>query len=761
MGHQPSFTILHLPTPANRLTSPPSPFVSSELKSCGKELGNYMFPKKIPLRDSVSAVERLKRLQATVPSQTKAQPSHSAKACHCMVKPGTSTYQVSLICAEFPPAVATSSPETAPKNDESGSVARSSALKPCPWHPSQGLTSKEHEEQYLDSFHTKIVALKDGLDDEDGYDRSGHLDSSLDSHLPAESQDAFNDHDAHEQFSPVPPSENVFQDQSSQSEEDEWEVESGMQKVNHASDAENGPAGSTADKPSDSDWSDTERCQLKHKQTTREILAGNYDIDAHPSTPLEFPTSSEETMDTEDVDQHRRSKKSNHILTMASKDSDLAQEDTALSSHQKAQALGMCTAQEAQAIADEYGKTVTSIMAAAGLTTKATWAESVWNMHQAWCVLLDPDPVIEVMKDYHCCQMKHYESHKDKEEFPDLWAEICKFWSKSISGSNDMSSKGIVGWLMTCRDLFTQAAQTWCNVENIHIFGCVIYSGNDEATHQAQGIFAGSLLCTQLASERQMDIARLLDYLTTIIKYKVLDSSVNVPLPAFSILSGISYDHVLALKPLKSTQDRNWQVLPLVILHKLHKPILVCLVSLSPKAVADKVEITCGQKNVPWKTLLDLLFTHKHTIIDWLAGVPAVNQHFNIKCLTANELCTLTVPFLKEQMGKDYEMETMVDDEDGPGDFIVPVPASSFHLKPWTAAKMKYSDQLALACMMNPKAFDIPLVINTFGRPLRLLSDSQAFLNVVPRGMHHEDMDEERASTPTPIPSSPQAGMSL
>ncbi|KAI6102030.1 hypothetical protein EDD16DRAFT_1716190 [Pisolithus croceorrhizus] len=554
---------------------------------------------------------------------------------------------------------------------------------------------------------------------------AGPLDSPSDSHLPSESQAMFNDHDTSEQFSPVPPSENVFQDQSSQSEEDEWEVESGMQsehpedpdqvEVNHASNAENGPTGSAAD-----------------KSNHREILAGNYDIDTHPSTPLEFPTSSEDTTDTKDADQYI-------------KDSDLAQEDvlgvqSKLQAHRcsrlplaaikKAQALGMCTAQEAQAIADEYGKTLVSIMAAVGLMTKATQVQSVWNMHQAWYAATDPKLSDEDMKDYHCCQMKHYESHKDKEDFPDLWAEVCKFWSESISGSNNISLKGMVGQLMTCRDSFTQAVQTWCNVENIHVFGCVIYSGNDEAACQAQGISAGSSLCTQLASERQMDITRLLDYLATIIKYKVLDLSVNAPLPTFSILAGISHDHILTLKPLESTWGRNWQVLPLVVMHKLHKPILVFLVSLSHKAVADKVEITCGQKNVLWKTLLDLLFTHKHTIIDWPAGVPTASQHFNVKCLTANELHALTVPFLKEQMGKDYEMEATVDNEDGHGDFIVPVPMSSFHLKPWTA------DQLALVCMMNLKAFDIPLVINTFGQPLCLLSDSQAFLNVVPRGMY-------------------------
>ncbi|KAI6156268.1 hypothetical protein EDD17DRAFT_1512594 [Pisolithus thermaeus] len=196
------------------------------------------------------------------------------------------------------------------------------------------------------------------------------------------------------------------------------------------------------------------------------------------------------------------------------------------------------------------------------------------------------------------------------------------------------------------RDSFMQAVQTWCNVENIHVFGCVIYTGNDKAVHQAQGIFAGSSLCMQLAGERQTDIARLLDYLTTIIKYKVLSSMATIPLPTFAMLSGRSYDHVLALKPQESTCDRNQHVLPLVVLHKLYQ-----------------VEITCGQRNVPWKTLLDLLFTHKYTIVDWPAGVPAISQHFNVKHLTADELHALTVPFLKEQMGNDYHTETRIDDD--------------------------------------------------------------------------------------------------
>ncbi|KAI6097073.1 hypothetical protein F5141DRAFT_1220326 [Pisolithus sp. B1] len=671
---------------------------------------------------------RSKRIQATVLSSTKTQPSHGAKA-HCPMNQ---------------PAAATRSHDTPPELD----LPLSSPTHGAP-HKIVVLKDSTKLDQCsaLKQLHKGAITVQD-IDIEDGCEQSGPLDTSSDAHPP--------DEDNHHESSLNLPSENVSNDQSMQSEEDEWAIQNVMQsehadvpdigEVNHASDAEDEHAASPTDEPSNSDWSVTERCRLKCEQTAREILTRNYDIDTHPS-PLDFPTSSEDTMDIEDTIKYRKPKrKSNCVLTMASEAPDSDQEDEpGMESNlyacrcgrlpsaaiKKAQELGMCTAQEAQAIVDEYGKTLASIMATAGLMTKATWVESVWNMHQAWYAGTNPKTSDENLKDYYYCQMKHYESHKDEEEFPDLWVEIQKFWSESISSTKDMSSKAMVCQLMTCRDSFTQAVQTWCNVENIHVFGCVIYTGNDKAACQAQGIFAGSSLCMQLAGERQTDVARLLDYLTTIIKYKVLNSMATIPLPTFAMLSGRSYDHVLALKPQESTHDRNWCVLPLVVLHKLHQ-----------------VEITHGQRNVPWKTLLDLLFTHKYVIVDWPVGVPAISQHFNVKCLT-DELCALTVPFLKEQMGNDYHMETRIDDDDEHGDYIVPEPALSFSLKPWAA------DQLALVCMMNLKAFEIPLATDTFGQPLHLLSDSQAFLKVVPRGMHCEAMSQGGVSTPTPTPSSP------
>ncbi|KAI6098811.1 hypothetical protein EDD16DRAFT_1527081 [Pisolithus croceorrhizus] len=315
-------------------------------------------------------------------------------------------------------------------------------------------------------------------------------------------------------------------------------------------------------------------------------------------------------------------------------------------------------------------------MATAGLTMKATWAElyAGTNPKTSDGVLLGPDLVLENLKDYYYHQMKHYESHKDEEEFPDLWVEIQKFWSESISSTKDMSSMAM--------------AQTWCNMENIHVFGCVIYTGNDETACQAQGIFAGSSLCMQLAV-----------HMITVGRYKVLNSMATIPLPTFAMLSGRSYDHVLALKPQESTCDRNRYYL-------------------YPKLLQIKLRSHMDRG----------MFHGRHYWICCLPiRVPAISQHFNVKCLTADELCVLTVPFLKEQMGNDYHMETRIDDDDEHGDYIVPEPASSFSLKPWTA------DQLALVHMMNPKAFEIPLVMDTFGQPLCLLSDLQAFLKVVPR----------------------------
>ncbi|KAI6095312.1 hypothetical protein F5141DRAFT_1068490 [Pisolithus sp. B1] len=399
-----------------------------------------------------------------------------------------------------------------------------------------------------------------------------------------------------------------------------------------------------------SDWSGDKRCSVQLEQAKRDIHSGNYDANYHSSTPpLKCSSSEDEGADT---DNDNRPEESSVNLKCGR---------LPMGAICQVQALGMHTTQEAQAIANKYGKTLVSIMTAAGLTSKATWAESVWNLHQAWYAHANPKASREHMKDYYSHQAKHYKDHKDEEEYPQLWVEIHMFWSESISGGVGSGYSLVGNWVM---------AQMWCNVEGIH----------------------------------------LLDYLATIVKYKVLNSAASVPLPNFMALSQVSYDWALALKPQESRHDHNHCVLPVVFMHKLYK-----------------VNLVSGQKNVPWKTLLDVLYTAQYTIMDWPAHVPAVGPDFNIRCLNADELHALVVPFLKEQMGVDYHAKAPGEEEDQDGPMIVP--SSSFHLKKWTP------EQSRLFRLTDSQMFSIPLIVNMSDEPLHILLDSQAFLRALLRGL--------------------------
>ncbi|KAI6098178.1 hypothetical protein F5141DRAFT_1066996 [Pisolithus sp. B1] len=182
--------------------------------------------------------------------------------------------------------------------------------------------------------------------------------------------------------------------------------------------------------------------------------------------------------------------------------------------------------------------------------------------------------------------------------------------------------------------------------------------------------------------------------------------------------------------------------------------------------LSDKVGIIHGQKNVPWQTLLDLLYLHQFTLVDWPAGVSAVGANFNVKCLNADELHALIIPFLKEQMGADYMLEAPGDDdEDVVDEGLVPVPKSSFYLADWTpgiSVSVQHNileltnqpEQLELFRDVDLKTFDVPLVINTYDQLLHLLSDSQAFLKGLPKGMNQPPIDGASTSVALPLPSS-------
>lgn len=60
--------------------------------------------------------------------------------------------------------------------------------------------------------------------------------------------------------------------------------------------------------------------------------------------------------------------------------------------------------------------------------------------------------------------------------------------------------------------------QAYSRLEDVHVAGFVLYMGTEEAGRRAAGVFAGSPLILDLVNEKQADIKKLVDYLTTVIK---------------------------------------------------------------------------------------------------------------------------------------------------------------------------------------------------------------------------------------------------
>ncbi|KAG1900858.1 uncharacterized protein F5891DRAFT_1188355 [Suillus fuscotomentosus] len=78
--------------------------------------------------------------------------------------------------------------------------------------------------------------------------------------------------------------------------------------------------------------------------------------------------------------------------------------------------------------------------------------------------------------------------------------------------------------MLRIHDDFSKAAGYWYRTHGIHISGVAIFPGHEDAGRQASGFFSWSDIMKDIINAQQLDISRILDKLTTILKYKDLEA---------------------------------------------------------------------------------------------------------------------------------------------------------------------------------------------------------------------------------------------
>ncbi|KAG2101586.1 uncharacterized protein F5147DRAFT_776589 [Suillus discolor] len=495
--------------------------------------------------------------------------------------------------------------------------------------------------------------------------------------------------------------------------------------------------------PSDSDWAANQELCKKAQRAAVDAAANDGDND--DGSPASNPPSPSRLT--------ARQKQKSKVMVDVNEHNDSEDEDDEdfvkikgripQAGISKVQELGKNTMEAARAIGKEYGKSARTILIEAGLTMKATRKESLWNQHQTWFAVTCPPPKgvsgavsPADLKAWKVKQRAHYKAHPHGDpQHSSVWKEILENWDRAVAGSTeDLTSRSAAGLMMAVRDAFTKSAAYWHRTHGIHIAGVAIFPGDKEAGRQASGLFAGSDMVKALINSHQLDIKCWLDELTIILKYKDLEAA-HAKGKTFSLLppSSTTPNGTLLCNG-KPARDRNRKVAPMMISEKF--------------AEAGHPLKTSNSR---WLTMLDILYAEKLCIHDWPAGVPLPGPDFDLKALSASQLCALVAPYLRIHLGAMYEAELGLDDDNDDSEaeaakvkkrkgkskksgdkgrkkgLIAKEPSVVLHISRWPE-----SDILALE-MQASNACLIPLVIDTDGRVVHTLQDSEKFIKDLPQ----------------------------
>ncbi|KIJ09749.1 hypothetical protein PAXINDRAFT_17184, partial [Paxillus involutus ATCC 200175] len=269
--------------------------------------------------------------------------------------------------------------------------------------------------------------------------------------------------------------------------------------------------------------------------------------------------------------------------------------------------------ERATALAKKFGKKTRSIFTAASLSMSASRKELIWNMHQSWFFATQGqnDEDVDQLR---ARQKEHYKVLHDSEEGEEKWNIMRQYYIETAAGV-ESGPKSSVGRVMAARDAFAKSAAAFCCLQNLHIFGFVIHTRMEEDSRQASRMWAGSPLVRKIIDKNHMDLKRMIDWWTTVIKFThIQDSEEGPSMPAIG-------------------SGRAAMVFKLLIPHGYFK------------------------RSILWKRLCHEAENLHFTILNWPEEIPVPDTQFDFHKLDANKVLKLLANFLIDRLGPMYKPE--------------------------------------------------------------------------------------------------------
>ncbi|KIJ04374.1 hypothetical protein PAXINDRAFT_22341 [Paxillus involutus ATCC 200175] len=245
----------------------------------------------------------------------------------------------------------------------------------------------------------------------------------------------------------------------------------------------------------------------------------------------------------------------------------------------------------------------------------------------------------------------------------------------------------------------------------------------------------GSTFVRELINSHELQLAKWLDYVTTVIKYKEIDPSVSVPIPDFDIDANVedqvsNTNQELERGATEGFRDWNRRIVPAMMGKKL-----------KPFGCTDG-------KNIPWQSFDDLLYRHKLTVTSWPAGVAAPPTWVPHDA-TVDELISVVGPFLKRHLPSLYSRHIVPNagrrrsSKGKNKQPHLPIPEVEISVVAWIPEWCHWLEH------NDSRMFTIPLVMDTESQPLCILRQCRKFLRDVPRDISiPPEPESERCSSP-------------